>query len=162
MKMKNYIRSIVWVLMLAVFLLVGFAMAQELNAAADFKLPDINNETVTLSSYRDKQPVWLFFWTTWCPFCREGLKLLSDKYPQLVKDGFELLAINVGETNYKVDNFIKRYSLTFKVLLDKDARVAYLYDILGVPTYVLVDKKGHIAFAGNRFPRENYKDLISE
>lgn len=148
--------------MLTLLLPVEFAIAQERGGAADFKLSDINNNTVTLSSYRDKQPVFLFFWTTWCPFCRKELKLLSDKYAQLVKDGFALLAINVGEPAYKVDNFIKKYSLAFEVLLDKDAKVAYTYDILGVPTYVLVDKKGYIVFEGNRFPQENYKDLISE
>lgn len=135
---------------------------RETSLAPDFSLQDLGRNTFNLSSYRDKQPVILFFWTTWCPFCRRELKMLKDIYPQLQKDGSELLAISVGEPVYKVDNFVRGYALNFKVLLDKDIAVADAYDILGVPTYVLIDKKGRIVFRANYFPKEKYKELIYE
>lgn len=130
--------------------------------APDFKLQDIHGDRITLSSYKDKQSVILFFWTTWCPYCREALRLLNDMYAELVKDGLEVLAINIGEPSYKVDNFVKSYQLNYRVLLDKYTTVAYAYDLLGVPTYVFIDKNGYIYFKGNSFPKERYKDLISE
>lgn len=132
------------------------------NIALDFKLQDLNQNTLTLSSYKDKQPVILFFWTTWCPFCRNELRLLKDIYPQLVKEGWELFAINAGEPAYKVDKFVKGYALNFKVLLDKDTTVAGSYGILGVPTYLLIDKKGYIVFNDHYFPKAKYKELISK
>jgi peroxiredoxin len=137
------------------------APAKKLPFASDFKLQDLSQNTYALSSYKDKQPVALFFWTTWCPFCRRELKLLNERYLELRAAGLEVLAIDVGEAPYRVESFMKNYALSFKVLLDKDTSVATAYDILGVPTYVLVDKKGHIVFKDNYLP-ENYKTLILE
>jgi len=153
--------------MLISFLSIAYMQAQEqdtqgLNLAPDFKLLDLGQNAHTLSDYKNKQPVILFFWTTWCPFCRSELKLLNQKYPELLKDGLELLAINVGERAYKVDNFVKSYKLTCKILLDENTTVADAYDVLGVPTYVLVGKKGNIVFIGHTFPKDNYKDLIQK
>lgn len=128
-------------------------------AAPDFKLKDLSHETFTLSSYKGRQPVVLFFWTTKCPFCVSELRMLRDMYPEMVKQGWELLAIDVGEYAYRVDRYAKKYALNFKVLLDSDINVARDYDILGVPTYVFVDKKGCIAFMDHYFSQEKYQEL---
>jgi len=128
--------------------------------APNFQLKDLAGNTVTLSEYKGKQDVLLFFWTTWCPYCRKGLKVLNEKHAQLLKDGVEILAINVSEPADKVANFVRNYPLTFKTLLDLDAEVAITYKLLGFPTYIIVDKKGLIRFIGFSFPEKEYKDLI--
>jgi peroxiredoxin len=130
--------------------------------APNFKLRDLYKFEYTLSDYRDKQPVVLFFWTTWCPFCRKELTTLNNRYLELVRSGIELFAIDVGESAEKVDRTAKSYSLAFKVLLDQATLVAQAYNILGVPTYVLIDKKGRIVFTGNNFPEAKYKESISK
>jgi peroxiredoxin len=81
-------------------------------------------------------------------------------YPELVNNGLQVLAINVGEPAYKVANFVTSYQLNYKVLLDKDTNVTYSFDVLGVPTYVLVGEKGKITFISHTFPKDKYKDLI--
>ncbi len=133
--------------------------AESARSAVNFRLKDINNNEVVLNSYINNQPVLLFFWTTWCPFCVEELRTLNPKYQQLKKDGCELLALNVGESIDKVAKYVKNYNLEFKVLLDKAKTVAFFFDVLGVPTYVLMNKKGEIVFQGHSFPK-GYKDLI--
>lgn len=158
--MKIYLRNVTVILF--IILSISCVPAKEISCAPDFNLQDIHGDTVSLGSYKSKQPVILFFWTTWCPYCRKELKLLNDKHPELKKDGTELLAVNIGEPAYKVDNFIKSYSLTFKVLLDKDTNVAHSYRILGVPTYVLIDKKGTVRLESHHFPQEKYKELTLE
>lgn len=164
--MKNYLRQLFIFILVSLFS-VSCMQAKEpalesRNIALDFKLQDLNQDTFILSSYKDRQPVILFFWTTWCPFCRNELRLLRDIYPQLVKEGWELFAINAGEPAYQVDKFVKGYALNFKVLLDKDTTVAGSYGILGVPTYILIDKKGHIVFNDHYFPKAKYRELISK
>lgn len=159
MNMKNYFK-IAGLLLLVMTLTTTLVVAGELRRAPDFKLQDMQGNFVSLSSYKDKQPVLLFFWTTWCPFCRRELRLLNDKYSSLSKDGLELLSVNIGESAQKVDRFIKNYNLGFPVLLDRDSEVAGKYEILGVPTYTLIDKKGYIVFEGNYFPQD-YKNLVS-
>jgi peroxiredoxin len=125
----------------------------------DFSLQDLDQKTFTLSDYRGKKPVLLFFWTTWCPFCRKEIKALNDQYPQLKKEGWEVFAIDVGEPAYKVENFIQKQNLSFKVLLDKDTQVATDYNIRGVPTYFLLNKKGEVISQSNSFPGDEQKKL---
>lgn len=137
--------------------------AQNLQPAPDFRLPDLEKNTFTLSSYKERhQPVILFFWTTWCPYCREELKILKDLYPEFLVDGWELFAINVGEPANRVDNFAKSYSLPFKILLDITTSVAKSFYVLGVPTYVFVDKNGYIMLTEHYFPHDKYREFVSE
>jgi peroxiredoxin len=127
--------------------------------ATDFTLLDLNNQKVSLSDFRGK-PLILFFWTTWCPYCRRELKQLKVMHLEFSRSGTELLAINVEETKEKVQRFMKRLSLTYKVLLDEDAQVAINYAILGVPTYVYIDKEGRIASYGHYFSHNKYNEII--
>jgi len=140
---------------------VGQAAVEEMNLAPDFSLQDLNGNTFLLSNYRDKQPVLLFFWTTWCPFCSEEMKLIAKRSPQLLNDGLQLVGINVEESLNRVKGFVKSHNLPFLILLDKDAQVAQSFNIVGIPTYFLIDKKGVMRFTGYSFPEE-YKSLLSE
>jgi peroxiredoxin len=128
--------------------------------APDFKLQDLRQDMVTLSEFRGNNPVLLFFWTTWCPFCQRELQVLKTSYPQLVQAGIEVLAINIGELSDRVSSAVDSYRLTYRVLLDKDESVASQYEVIGVPTYVLVNTEGEIVFQDNYFPSA-YSDLVS-
>ena len=85
---------------------------------------------------------------------------MNEMYPQIVKEGFEVLAINVGESASKVDRFVKTYDLRFKVLLDPDTNTARAFKLIGVPTYILIDKKGHLRFYDHYFPKNDYNRLM--
>jgi peroxiredoxin len=128
------------------------------SVAFDFKLEGLSRKTYTLASFRDKQPVVLFFWTIRCDYCRQEFKMLKELYPQLVKEGWALLAIDILDSRPRVERFAKAYNLPFEVLLDKDAMVAYIYSVISVPTYVIIDKKGNDVFYDNYFPA-NYKEF---
>jgi peroxiredoxin len=130
--------------------------------APDFSLQEIHQDIYTLSQYRGKKPVILFFWTTWCPYCQRELTLLNDMYAGLVKDGFQVLAINAGEFPDTVQNYVQNYYLAYPVLMDKDNSVTFSYALLGIPTYIIVDKEGYIVFKDNYFPQKEYKDLVEE
>jgi peroxiredoxin len=69
---------------------------QPQKAAPNFRLKDLNQGQVELSSFKGKKPVVLFFWTTWCPYCLRELKHMNSLAEQLNKQGIELLAINSG------------------------------------------------------------------
>ncbi|MFA6349679.1 MAG: TlpA disulfide reductase family protein [Candidatus Omnitrophota bacterium] len=123
-----------------------------LDTAPDFNLKDLNNNAVILNQFKNKQPVILIFWTTWCPFCRDQLEALKNKYAQLKQDGVEVFAVDVGERQDTVVSFIKDRDFPFSILLDQYTSVAKSFDVFGVPTYVLIDKTGAIALKDNKFP----------
>jgi peroxiredoxin len=120
-------------------------------------LNDLQGASVNLS--RLKNPTILFFWTTWCPYCRKEIKALNQIYPQMQKEGITVFAVNVGESAYRVQRFFKDYVLNFRVLLDKDQKLADNYDLLGVPTYIFLDKHGLVVLRDNSLPAD-YKNLL--
>jgi peroxiredoxin len=128
--------------------------------APNFKLKDTNDVWFSLSDYRDKKPVLLFFWTTWCPYCRDEMKQLTEKYFRLAEKGMKVLSINVGESTAKVQGFIKNKNLPFTVLLDQDTNVSAAYNLVGIPTFVLINEKGKVVFVNNYFPYDSYGDLL--
>ncbi|MBU0503828.1 MAG: TlpA family protein disulfide reductase [Candidatus Omnitrophica bacterium] len=157
--MKKYFGLFfIFSLMFAVFSTQAFT--EEAKPAPDFTLPDLNNKPFTLSSYKGKQSVIMLFWTTWCPFCREELKVINRMSEELKNEKVEVLAINIGEPLAKVSKFIEPYNLTFPVLLDQAGSVARSYGVFGVPTYVIVNDKGSIRLQENYFPKDDYKKII--
>lgn len=133
------------------------AFAQK--TARDFQLKSLDNTSVTLSSFKGSKNVLLLFWTTWCPYCRDQLIESSNKNAEYRKNDIELLAINIGETTSKVEKFLKSKNLTLKVLMDGDSRVAEAFKVMGIPTYVLVNKKGEIVYSGHSFPDSKIDEL---
>ena len=138
------------------------ASAEEPHKAPDFSLRDLQGNSFTLSDYANKQPVMLLFWATWCPFCREELKNLSSRYDQLTHDGMKFVAVDAGESPARVSAYITKYHYSFPVLLDQDNKASHAYDILGIPTYVLIDKKGMVRQVAHTFPEAEYKQIIAE
>ncbi|MDD5347444.1 MAG: TlpA disulfide reductase family protein [Candidatus Omnitrophica bacterium] len=130
--------------------------------APDFKTADLEQNTIRLSGFRDKKPVVLFFWTTWCPYCLRDLKKMNTDITTYRQEGIEVMAINVGEAASKAARLVKNYSLTYPVFLDEDSAIADLYDVMGVPAYVLIDKKGVIRSTANRFPHDEALELAKE
>ncbi|MDD5692057.1 MAG: TlpA disulfide reductase family protein [Candidatus Omnitrophica bacterium] len=123
-------------------------------------LNDLNAEKTDISSYKGKA-VLLFFWTTWCPYCREEIIMLNRMAPQMQKEGMEVFAVNVGEADNKVFSFVGKNMLTLRVLLDRDGKAADNYDVIGVPTYIILDKAGKVALRRNSFPKD-YKSLLKD
>ena len=124
----------------------------------NFKVADLTGNHVSLSDFNNGR-VLLFFWTTWCPYCRDELKQLNAQASQLEKDGLAVLPINVGESKSKVENFLKSRNLTLRVFLDEDSSVSQGFDLLGVPTYILIDTQGIIRSKEHSFPQKKIKEL---
>jgi len=138
-----------------IFLVVGFGKTA---LASDIVLNDLNGRAVNLSGYKGK-PVILFFWTTWCPYCRQELKILNQQYSVMAEEGIVIFGVNVSESENKVQRFFKGYQLNFEILLDKAGLLADKYDLMGVPTYIFLDKTGEVISQAHSLP-VNYKSLL--
>jgi peroxiredoxin len=110
--------------------------------APDFTLRDLAGQTVTLSSFRGKKAVYIDFWATWCGPCRAALPGLQDLSDKFTDQGLEVVMIDQGESLEQVRYFIDRKQYSFRVLLDSDSAVGDAYGVRGIPTSVLVDRRG--------------------
>ncbi len=113
------------------------------NLAPDFQLQNFDGQTVSLGNLQGK-PVLINFWATWCPPCRDEMPYIQEIYEEWSDKELVVLAINLGESSAKVEEFIQSYNLSFTVLLDTKQDVAQRYNITGIPTTFFIDKAGII------------------
>jgi len=111
--------------------------------APDFSLPTLEGQTVTLSALRG-QVVFLNFWATWCPPCREEMPSIERLHRAFKDQGLVVLAVDVDEGAGVVARFVKDFRLSFPVLLDTGSAVTPRYGVVGLPTTILVDRRGRI------------------
>jgi len=109
----------------------------------DFSLPDINGQQVTLSDFKGKI-VFLNFWTTWCPECRIEMPSMEKLHSRFKGQGFAMIAVNLQEPALRVKEFLKKYPLTFTILLDSKGKSGPQFGIRAVPTTFILDKNGGI------------------
>ncbi len=153
--MKRRIIAMI-VLMLIFFVSCESASSQRSPQMLDFSLQDIDDATVSLSDY-EGQDVILFFWTTWCPHCRNQLIEFNKEYKDIMASGIQLISIDVGESKNKVRRFMDKLSLAYPVLLDYNNNVTQQYGVRGVPTIILISKDRTILDSSHRLP-SNYKE----
>ena len=129
-------------------------------AAFDFTLDTVGGKTASLKDANGKSAM-LFFFTTWCPYCRQKFPSLSKDYDTFRSEGIELFVIDAGESQAKVSSFLSKVNPPFDVLLDKSTAVSEAYGVIGVPTFVLISKSGNIVYEGNDLPGD-YKELLNK
>lgn len=121
----------------------------ELLKAPDFSLNDLDGKTFRLRE-NEGRPVLLFFGATWCAACRAEMPPIKDFYAAYSPRGLEIAYINIGEPARRVKRFVRANKLPCRALLDENENVADLYNIIGVPTFILIDKKGIIMNISHR------------
>ena len=122
----------------------GLQKAIKGKTIGEFSLTDLNGDTISMSNYQGKY-VLLNTWATWCPPCRAEMPDLNEFYQQHHDKGFEILAINAGDSWEEANQFAESYGLDFTVLLDTDGTVINGLGVTGFPTSILVDPNGKVA-----------------
>jgi thiol-disulfide isomerase/thioredoxin len=86
------------------------------------------------------------FWASWCGPCRQEMPYLEDIYKKYNKLGFTLLGVNVEPDSKAADDWLKATPVTFPVGYDKDSKVSQLYAVSGMPSTVIIDRKGNLRY----------------
>ena len=107
----------------------------------EIRLNDINGDLVSLSDFRGKI-VFLNFWTTWCPTCLIEMPSMEKLHQKFKNKAFSMVTINIQESAAQVEEFFKKFKLTFKALLDTTGEVAMGFSIRSIPTTFILDKNG--------------------
>ena len=110
---------------------------------ANFSLTDLNGVTRSIADYKGL-PVLINGWATWCPPCKAEMPALHAFYLKHKDEGFELLAVNSGESRAVVQDFINQTGFTFPVLLDTNQDVLDGLGVSGLPTSIFVGRDGTV------------------
>lgn len=144
-------RTVILLLMIAAigYTLYNNATAEDVSVlkagdkAPDFSLVDLEGNTHKLSDYKG-QGVFLNFWGTWCKPCAKEMPAMDRQYEQFKDQGVQVLAVNIAQSEFEVQNFADQYNLSFPVVIDKTKSVMTAYNIIPLPTTVLVNPEGEI------------------
>jgi thiol-disulfide isomerase/thioredoxin len=112
--------------------------------APDFTLTELDGRRHTLSDYRGKV-VMLIFWATWCKTCPIELPHLAYIAHALAPKGLVTLSINWEKSAGPIAKMARDTRLGVPVLRDLDQKTRYDYDAWAVPRVVIVSRVGKIA-----------------
>ena len=131
----------------ALLLVLGTTVlaATEQAPAPDFALKSASGENLRLSEMRG-EVVMINFWASWCAPCRQEMPLLDELYNQYQPMGFTILGVNVEEDPTQAKQMLKDNPVNFPVLFDDKSAVSKLYDVVAMPSTVLVDRDGNVRY----------------
>jgi len=104
---------------------------------------DFLGNKINLSNYHGKLVI-INFWATWCAPCKREMPSL-DKLSQNEKfKNLEVLTVNMEQPNkLKTKNFFSDLNIkNLKIYFDPNLNFVKEFQLRGVPTTVLVNKKG--------------------
>ena len=143
---------------------------EEAFPAPDFTLTDQYGNTHTLSDYKGKI-VFLNFWATWCPPCRQEMPDIQTLYEETEEDeDTDLVILSVAAPNLGRETgeegiraFLDENGYTYPVLMDYDAEVSMIYYITAYPTTYMIDSNGDIfGYAPGAMTRDTMRDIIRQ
>jgi len=120
----------------------GLRVVDEPQPAADFQLPDVNEQPFHLQDQRGKI-VLLNFWATWCVPCLQEMPLMDQLSQALRERPFVIWAVAMKQDRGQVVPFMDKYQFQFTTLLDRDGAVSGRYKLRGLPTTYLIDCRGN-------------------
>jgi thiol-disulfide isomerase/thioredoxin len=124
------------------FQAAGIPVLRERMPPVGFTLRQSGGGNLSLKNLEGKV-VFLNFWATWCGPCRVEMPAMESLYRGLKDRGFEILAVNVQESEKDVADFMRQNRLSFPALLDSGSAAAR-YGIRAFPTTYIIDRDGLI------------------
>jgi thiol-disulfide isomerase/thioredoxin len=104
---------------------------------------DDKGRKLTLADFRNKVLL-LNIWATWCVPCREEMPALDRLQQKLGGGGFEVIALSIDSGGAPaVRRFYDETGVrSLAIYIDPAMRAASSLHVIGVPTTLLVDRKG--------------------
>ncbi len=117
--------------------------------AIDIPLPQligsIAGKSSGLTDHKGKI-IYLDFWASWCGPCRQSFPFLNKLRNDYKEKGVEVIAINLDVDITEALAFLKDFPVDYPILLDPQGRMPSAYNVRGLPTAFLIDRKGEVFY----------------
>lgn len=129
--------------------------------APEFSLPLRAGGQISLDRLRG-QVVLLNFWASWCGPCREEFPALDQLYKATHASGLVLLGVDEDAYPEDASLFLKDHPVTFPIVSDRDGAGGSRYGVEGMPTLVLIDRRGVVRWTHQGFKAESVGEVRSQ
>ena len=104
---------------------------------------DSEGRQINLKDYQGNLII-INFWATWCAPCKEEMPSLDELSQNKKFRNLEILAVNMEKPNTtKTKNFFEKIKIKkLSIFFDKDLNFVKEFKLRGVPTTILINKKG--------------------
>ncbi len=118
---------------------------------------------INLADYKGKV-VLLDFWASWCAPCREEFPFLVKLHEKAKKGNFTVIAINVDTEVAKMKSFLSKLEAqpSFPIISDTQGKIPEMFALKGMPTTILIDKKGVVRYRHTGFTEVEKEKLVAE
>ena len=112
--------------------------------APAFTLEDPAGRPISFPAAAGGRPAIVFFWATWCPYCRALTPLIAQLREDYRARGVRVFALNVWEDGDPVA-YLRERDADFELLLSAD-EVADAWAVSGTPGLFVVAGDGRIVY----------------
>jgi peroxiredoxin len=137
----------------------GFRNLKEGEKSPDFNLKDLDGKTHSLSQYKRKVVI-VLYWRKGQERSLNALKALNSLQDTLSDQPVQILAITKDTDRSTIKDLRKSLGLTFPILLDSKEEVYSQFGVFVFPSTALIDRKGMYRFHYGGF-REDYEKEIA-
>ena len=130
--------------------------------APNFTCPDTKGKMVSLSDFRGKV-VYLDIWASWCGPCRGEIPFAAKLEEEMKEKDVVFLSVSVDEDENAWKKLIKEKDMKGVHLISKgnfESTVAKLYNVKGIPQYIIIDQKGNIVTSNAERPSGKAKESL--
>jgi len=125
-------------------------------------LTTLAGKAVRLDAHKGSHIVVLTFWSTGAAPSSALIPRLSDFATRYGKKGVVVYAVNVGEKQAAVKNFIERVKFTGGVLLDPERKAAGAFGVSALPVTVLVGKDGIVQAVHVGLDQDDREGIVAD
>ncbi|MGP1577105.1 MAG: TlpA disulfide reductase family protein [Treponema sp.] len=119
----------------------GFFVYDDPVDVSKLQLKTMDGNAVSLKDFQGSL-VFLNFWASWCPPCRAEMPSIERLHNAMQGKNFHIVAVNAGEQQAQVSEFLKKNKYTLPVFLDERGFLTASFASRGIPTTYLVSKEG--------------------
>lgn len=130
---------------LAVLVLFSNAIgAQDYPNAPDFSLKDLEGEKLSLADFEGKV-LFINFWATWCPPCRQEIPGFIEVYEKYKADGMAIIGVSLDRKGAKVVvDFAEKLKITYPLAMADEDIVQDYRPGQYIPSTIVIDREGRI------------------
>jgi thiol-disulfide isomerase/thioredoxin len=156
-------KKIIGILLLSVITLLAKDGPSIGDVAPQFQGTTLKGEKFDLADFQGKV-ILIDFWASWCGPCRQELPYLIELQQKYKNSDFEIIAVNIDDKISNAIKFINEISgtISFPIVKDSQQKIPPQFQIKGMPSTILVDKKGVIRYWHTGFKNSYKEDYVSE